>query len=235
MLTPPKKTTELEERSESLERARDQRTRIALLPHLSCVDLAKMLLGMTLCRDVAGKVLSGVIVETEAYLGPEDRACHSSGGRRSSRNEALYMKEGTCYVYIVYGIHHCFNISSREPGAGVLVRALQPLCGLDLMRLHRESPKTAKRRALHRPEDIANGPAKLCVALRISKTEIDREDLLSSTKIWLEEGREVSEAEVGVSKRIGLRNAGEWGELPLRFYIKDTVYLSCRRKRGGSS
>lgn len=190
---------------------------------LPCVELARRLLGKIICRKIAGQVLKGMIVETEAYLGPHDKACHTYGGRRTTRNEAMYMKAGTCYVYIVYGMHQCFNISSIEEGAAVLVRAIEPLDGVELMRRHRKrTDKSVK--------DIANGPSKLCVAMGIAKHDINKEDIVISSKIWLEEGRMVEDREIATSKRIGLRNAGSWGEKQLRFYIRDSEFVSCRKK-----
>ena len=94
------------------------------------VNLAKELLGKLLYRVLDdGQVLCGRIVETEGYLGEVDKACHAYGGKRTSRTEPMYMAPGTAYVYIIYGMYHCLNISSQEPGACVLIRALEPLQG----------------------------------------------------------------------------------------------------------
>lgn len=94
------------------------------------VNLAKMLLGKLLYRILDdGEVLCGRIVETEGYLGEVDKACHAYGGKRTARSEPMYMAPGTAYVYIIYGMYHCLNISSQEPGACVLIRALEPLQG----------------------------------------------------------------------------------------------------------
>ena len=93
-------------------------------------DLAKQLLGKLLYRVLDnGEVLCGRIVETEGYLGEVDKACHAFGGKRTARSEPMYMAPGTAYVYIIYGMYHCLNISSQEPGACVLIRALEPLQG----------------------------------------------------------------------------------------------------------
>ena len=93
-------------------------------------DLAKQLLGKLLYRVLGnGEVLCGRIVETEGYLGEVDKACHAFGGKRTARSEPMYMAPGTAYVYIIYGMYHCLNISSQEPGACVLIRALEPLQG----------------------------------------------------------------------------------------------------------
>ena len=94
------------------------------------VNLAKQLLGKLLYRILDdGEVMCGRIVETEGYLGEVDKACHAYGGKRTARSEPMYMAPGTAYVYIIYGMYHCLNISSQEPGACVLIRALEPLQG----------------------------------------------------------------------------------------------------------
>ena len=105
----------------------------------------------------------GRIVETEAYLGGDDKASHSYNGRRTDRNEAMYMKPGTCYVYSIYGVHCCVNISSLGEGAAVLVRALEPTAGEGLMKKRRKSAKKSRDQAL------CNGPSKLCQALDITR------------------------------------------------------------------
>lgn len=206
---------------------------------MDCVDLAKKLLGQVVCRRTQQGILKGMVVETEAYVGPHDKACHSYGGRHTARNEAMYMKPGTCYVYTIYGMYQCFNISSREDGAGVLIRALEPLQNIDLMRRHRSGYRdryrrnakiSAKAEQKMRDTAVANGPSKLCIAMAITKSEINKEDILASSKIWLEGGRDVGEAEIAKSKRVGINNAGIWGEKLLRFYIKSSPFVSNARR-----
>lgn len=192
----------------------------------SCVCLAKALLGKALCRKVSEGVMKGVIVETEAYIGPHDRAAHSFGGKRTLRNEAMYMGMGTCYVYIIYGTHHCFNISSSEEGAAVLIRAIEPFEGIDLMLRHRE----VKGHKITKMRDIANGPSKLCKAMAIS-CDMNKMDLMNNDKIWLERRREVKENEIIATKRIGIRSAGEWEDMHLRFYIEDSLFVSFKKKQ----
>uniref|UniRef100_A0A1B6HVL7 DNA-3-methyladenine glycosylase n=1 Tax=Homalodisca liturata TaxID=320908 RepID=A0A1B6HVL7_9HEMI len=190
-----------------------------------CMELAKMLLGKVLCRRTGERVLRGMIVGTEAYLGPHDMASHSYGGRRTARNEAMYMRAGTCYVYLIYGMHHCLNISSVEEGAAVLVRALEPLNGAEWMQVGRG----------RRMREIANGPSKLCAAMGITRAEIDKEDIITSDKIWLEDGREVEMSEIETGKRVGLGKAGVWREAQLRFYIAGSEFVSRREARHAQS
>lgn len=102
--------------------------------NIPCYELANTLLGKVLVRKFEGNIVKGRIVETECYLGGEDKASHSYNGRQTPRNEPMFMPPGTSYVYMTYGMYHCFNISAAEPGAAVLIRALEPLEGLDFMR-----------------------------------------------------------------------------------------------------
>lgn len=108
------------------------------LYNVPCNDLANYLLGKILVRDFNDCILKGRIVETECYLGGEDKASHSYNGKQTPRNEPMFMPPGTSYVYMTYGMYYCFNISAAEPGAAVLIRALEPLEGLDCMRNLRE-------------------------------------------------------------------------------------------------
>ncbi|XP_063072508.1 DNA-3-methyladenine glycosylase [Engraulis encrasicolus] len=150
-----------------------------------CVSLAKALLGKVLVRVCSdGQELRGRVVETEAYLGGEDKASHSAGGKRTQRNTAMFMKPGTIYVYPIYGIYLCMNISSQGEGAAVLLRALEPLEGHAAM--HRL--RGARRREGSRPlkdKELCNGPSKLCQALDIPRA-FDRRDLADDPEVWLE-------------------------------------------------
>ena len=182
-----------------------------------CEDLARDLLGCVLVRVCEGEECRGKVVETEAYLGGEDRAAHSYNGHRTKRNEAMYMDPGTVYVYSIYGMHCCLNISSRGDGAAVLLRALEPVGGLERMK--------RRRKAAKKERDLCNGPAKLCQAMGIDKS-CDKENLASSQELWMECGRrEVGEVVSG--KRIGVEYAGEeWSSKPLRFYLQDNPCVS---------
>lgn len=102
--------------------------------NVPCYDLANDLLGKLLVRKFEGNTLKGRIVETECYLGGQDKASHSYNGRQTPRNQPMFMSPGTSYVYMTYGMYHCFNISAAEPGAAVLIRAIEPLDGLACMR-----------------------------------------------------------------------------------------------------
>lgn len=189
-----------------------------------CKELAIALLGTLLVRKVDGQLLSGKIVETEAYLGAIDRAAHSYEGKRTSRNEAMFMKPGTCYVYSIYGVHHCVNISSLGDGAAVLIRALEPVCGVEKMREFRGNFAGDENQ-------LCKGPGNLCKALNITK-ELNKQDMNTSNELWVESCDTVlSEQQVSSSSRIGVDYAGlEWSTKPLRFYITNSLAVSKHKK-----
>ncbi|CAM4344224.1 unnamed protein product [Leuciscus chuanchicus] len=190
--------------------------------HQSCVDLAKAFLGKVLVRKLTdGTELRARVVETEAYLGGEDKASHSAGGKRTERNTAMFMKPGTIYVYPIYGIYLCMNISSQGEGAAVLLRSLEPLSGHDVMRGLRAAKRKAGAKTL-KDKELCNGPSKLCQALDVQRC-FDRRDLATDTEVWLEKDPEretVPAGEVVSAHRIGVESHGEWATKPLRFYLR---------------
>lgn len=191
-----------------------------------CISLAKGLLGKIFVRRLAdGTELRGRIVETEAYLGGEDKASHSFGGKQTGRNVAMFMEPGTLYVYQIYGIYFCMNISSQGQGAAVLLRALEPLQGQDKMRELRDLRRKETGKAL-KEHELCNGPSKLCQALDIDKS-FDKRDLASDPEAWMEHGPEAgSETAVVSSARIGVNYGEEWAKKPLRFYIQGNKCVS---------
>ena len=182
---------------------------------------------LTVARELLGKVLvvsasdgsktSGIIVETEAYRGPQDRASHAYGGRRTKRTETMYGIGGTAYVYFVYGMYNQFNVVTNvnDIPHAVLVRALEPLDGIELMR---------KRRPGQSDRNLTSGPGKLCIALGIDRAH-DRADLLGND-IWIEEGRGVPRSSIASGPRIGIDYAEEWIARPWRFWIKNNPFVS---------
>ena len=172
-----------------------------------CAEAARQLLGAVLSSTVSGRNASGVIVEAEAYLGPHDPASHARASvGRTARNSAMFGERGTLYVYLSHGIHHCANVVTGEAGdpAAVLIRALEPLDGLDAM--------TARRR---RDKDLCNGPGRLAQALGITLRHNGHP--LDRPPIRLLAGRCFPDSQVGTSARIGVSQAAEW---PLRFFVK---------------
>jgi DNA-3-methyladenine glycosylase len=174
--------------------------------------LALALLGCVVVRDSDEGITAGRIVETEAYL-PGDPACHAYSGK-SLRNATLFGPPHRAYVYQIYGTSYCFNLSSERDGqgAGVLVRALEPIEGIALMR---------ERRAGGTTRDLCRGPGRLCRALAIDRS-MDGIDLLTHGQLWLAEGGEPS-MRVCSSRRIGVTRAAE---RKLRFYVAGNPYVS---------
>lgn len=176
--------------------------------------VARELLGTILeCRTEQG-LASGIIVETEAYIGEEDPACHAAVGR-TRRTEPLYGRPGLSYVYFIYGVHWCFNAVTRSEGlpSAVLVRALQPLGGIELMK-ERRGPKINE-------VNLANGPGKLCAALGIDGSMNSLS--LQRGALVIREGESVSPSQIVTTTRIGITRAAEW---PLRYYIAGNEYVS---------
>lgn len=182
---------------------------------------------LTVARDLLGKLLvvpspdgqrvSGMIVEVEAYRGPEDRASHAYGGRRTKRTETMYQQGGIAYVYFVYGMYYQFNVVSNVADVphAILVRALEPVEGIELMR---------ERRHLHPDHNLTNGPGKLCLAMGIDR-ELDKADLLGD-RVWLEQFRNVRPSQIARGPRVGIDYAEEWIEKPWRFWIRNSSYVS---------
>jgi len=178
--------------------------------------VARDLLGCRLVRTLDNaEVLSGFIVETEAYMGPEDQASHASGGRRTPRNESMWAMPGTAYVYFTYGMHFCFNVSClrQDHPAAVLIRAIVPEQGIETMRAHRS--KKPRKHAL-KDKNICNGPGKLCEALAIDRT-FDAIDLLQSSHLAIEQGFAVPDRLVDRTPRIGMGKVTIWKDKPLRW------------------
>ncbi|XP_034526637.1 DNA-3-methyladenine glycosylase [Ailuropoda melanoleuca] len=191
------------------------------------VPLARAFLGQVLVRRLDdGTELRGRVVETEAYLGPEDEAAHSRGGRQTPRNRGMFMKPGTLYVYIIYGMYFCMNVSSRGDGACVLLRALEPLGGLETMRQLRSTLRKGTAGRALKDRELCSGPSKLCQALAIDKS-FDQRDLAKDKAVWLERSPPgSSEPAVVAAARVGIGHAGEWAQKPLRFYVRDSPWVS---------
>lgn len=189
-------------------------------------ELAPRLLGCTLVRITkSGARLAGRIVETEAYIGVKDKAAHSFGGRRTDRNESMYGPPGACYVYFTYGMHHCVNVVCGAVGepVAVLLRAVEPIEGLDIMLRNRASER---RQSPIRVSDLCSGPGKLCQAFEIDRA-LNGANLCRDERIYIEPRREpVSNAEVVRSPRIGVAYAGEWASRPLRFHVANSPHVS---------
>jgi DNA-3-methyladenine glycosylase len=176
--------------------------------------VARAMLGTVLEHDTDDGIASGIIVETEAYIGEHDLACHAAVGR-TARTEKLYGPPGLAYVYFIYGMYWCFNAVTRAEGlpSAVLVRALEPLDGIDLM--HKRRPR------IKSDVELTNGPGKLCTALGITGTSNGK--VLQRRPLVIREGEEVPDDDVDVTARIGITKSADW---PLRFIVRGNRYVS---------
>jgi len=185
------------------------------------IIVANELLGKILVHESKEGKTAGKIVETEAYLGPEDRAAHSSEGRRTTRNEVMYEQKGHAYVYFIYGLYYCFNVTAGNvPGKpeAVLIRALEPVAGEEIM---------ARRRGRRvKASNLTNGPSKLCMAMDISKT-LNRTDL-TAPPLFIEDASVVPENNIVDTTRIGVDYSGEWKNKHWRFYIRNNKFVSIK-------
>lgn len=189
------------------------------------LTVARRLLGMVLVHEQCDGLTAGRIVEVEAYRGPRDRAAHSYGGRRTARNEVMYGPAGHAYVYFVYGMHYCFNVVSAgidEPEA-VLIRALEPLSGLDLMRERRDATSRLGEARL------ASGPGNLCRAMGIDR-QLNGADLLTGL-LHLEPGRRLPMARVAAAPRVGIDYAGTDARRLWRLYDRSSAAVSVKPRR----
>ncbi|MDD5362553.1 MAG: DNA-3-methyladenine glycosylase [Ignavibacteria bacterium] len=178
------------------------------------LTVSKKLLGKYLVRKFRNIYLAGKIVETEAYLGDTDPACHAFG-RITPRNQTLYEEGGIAYVYFIYGNYYCFNVVTEKKGIGaaVLIRALEPVSGISIMKLNRNKIKN--------DADLTNGPAKLCLSLNIDK-KFNGADL-TGKEIFIAGGVNKEKTTAVVTKRIGIVKGAD---LPYRFFIKGNPYIT---------
>ena len=193
--------------------------------------LAKDLLGKVLVREVDGKIIKSRIVETEAYIGNGDKACHAYNGRRTKRTEVLYSEGGIAYIYLIYGMYNCLNVVTgiKEEAEAVLIRALEPLNEFDYIsnkRFNKDFDNLTKAQKLA----LTNGPGKLCKALLIDR-ELNAIKLYEKGKLYLiDDG--FKDFNVVETKRIGIDYAEEAIHFPWRFYIEGNKYVS---KKGAVS
>jgi len=189
----------------------------------STLRVAKELLGNYLIVKIGRKKLTGKIVETEAYVGPNDKASHAylpprlrkfpGEGKITCRNKTEYLEGGHIYIYLCYGMYWQFNITTAKEGKPecVLIRALEP------------SIKQKKQDA--NTQKLANGPGKLCRWMRLDKS-FDGEDLTKSKRIWVAQELKIKRGQIAAAKRIGIDYAKEWAKKPWRFYIKNNPFIS---------
>lgn len=181
--------------------------------------IARELLGKCLVTKVNGRITSGKIVETEAYIAPQDKASHAYGNRRTSRTEVFYGRGGISYVYLCYGMHHLFNVVTNKENIphAILVRAVEPLEGLRVM--------SARRNKDTSDYSLTSGPGALSKAMGIDLRH-NGIDLLQD-EIWIEDiNIRYANCQIVKSPRVGIAYAEEWAEKPLRFRVKDNPWTS---------
>lgn len=186
--------------------------------------VARKLLGKILVHNINGNILKGKIVETEAYMGVTDKGAHSYGGRRTKRVEIMYGPPGRAYIYFIYGMYYCLNAVTQKEGIpeAVLIRALEPLEGHDIMALNRFN-KEYKNLTSTQITNLTNGPGKLCMAMGIDKKL--NGSMLSGDTLYIEEGNN-DKFDIIKTKRIGIDYAEEAKDFLLRFYIKGSPFIS---------
>lgn len=182
------------------------------------LELAKALLGCLLVKKTSEGIAAGYIVETEAYIGPYDRAAHSYNNRRTARTEIMFHRSGLVYTYLMH-THCLFNVGSggKEKPEAVLIRALEPLYGIELMKNWRSMEDLAK---------LTNGPGKLTKSLGITKEDYGH--LLTIPPLYIAKG--FCPESISVGKRIGIDNSGEAKDYPWRFWVTNNKYVSRHRQ-----
>jgi DNA-3-methyladenine glycosylase len=184
-------------------------------------EIAQRLLGKYLCRKTETGLYAGKIVETEAYVGEKDLACHSARGK-TARTEAMFGPAGHAYIYLIYGMYYCLNIVTQKAGVpeAVLIRSLEPLI-IEGKKIEPQQEYYQKKKI----EKILNGPGKLCREFQIGK-ELNGMNLCKKNGIWIENGEDIPKKMIISAKRIGVDYAQQWKDKKLRFYIRDSEFVS---------
>ena len=221
--TPPEIAAAIDQRSEGGAPGRGGRSVKAVLPRSfyvrSALQVAPDLLGCLVVREYEGRKLVGRIVEVEAYLGQEDAASHAYRGP-TPRSQVMFGRAGIAYVYLIYGVHHCLNVVTGPEGEGqaVLIRALEPVIGVEIMRDHRGQQDL---------RNLTNGPGKLCQALGVDRG-LSGHDLTAGSILWLESGR-LSGQTIRTSPRVGVRGDDHALRASWRFFVAGNPFVSPTR------
>ncbi|MBF8982352.1 DNA-3-methyladenine glycosylase [Lutibacter sp. B2] len=182
------------------------------------IKLAKDLLGKILVRKIDDRLIKCKIVETESYIGPEDKGCHAYKNKRTKRTEVMFWEGGHAYIYLIYGMYNCLNIvaNCKDKPEAVLIRGVEPLSEIETLKEKRNIKS-------NKIEDLTNGPGKLCKALEITK-ELNGYDLIHGDELYIVENDE--EFEIVEAKRINIDYAQEYKDKLWRFYIKNNKFVS---------
>lgn len=188
-------------------------------------EVAPDLLGLYLAHEVNGEKLVGKIVEVEAYMGPMDKAAHSYNNLRTPRNEIMYGQAGFAYVYFIYGMYYCVNVVTSKINSpqAVLIRAIEPMVGLDKMAMNRYN-KPYNELTKTQIYNLTSGPGKLCQAMQITTNHNGLNFSKSSLKIYTND--EDKNFEIATSRRVNIDYAEEAKDYLWRFYIKNNPYVS---------
>ena len=191
--------------------------------------VAPELLGKILIRRQGRKLLAGRIVEVEAYLGEDDPASHAFRGA-TDRNRVMFGPPGFAYVYFTYGMHYCANVTCLEEGTAgaVLIRALEPLMGVEEMALNRDLNLSLETKHVRVLRALTSGPARLCEALDITRSRDDGKDLTSPKSDLSIASDHARYSEIACSPRVGITQAADW---PLRFYVVGNPFVTVPAKR----
>jgi DNA-3-methyladenine glycosylase len=183
------------------------------------LEVGPEILGHYLIRKIDDKLVKTMIVEVEAYVGPDDKGAHTYNNRRTARTEPMFSIGGYAYVYLIYGMYNCINIVCQQEGKpeALLIRAVEPLNEIDIL--------TANRNSIKNIHNLSNGPGKLCSALKIDRT-FSGYDLINGKELYLEVNEEKKDFEIVRAKRIGIDYAGEYKDKLWRFYIKNNKFIS---------
>ncbi|WP_405352307.1 DNA-3-methyladenine glycosylase [Nonlabens sp. Asnod3-H03] len=195
---------------------------ISYYQHNDVVELSQDLIGKKIVSNINGELTSGIITETEAYRGYDDKACHAHLGRFTDRAKVMYEPGGVAYVYLCYGIHHLFNIITNTDGNAdaILIRAVEPVEGIDIMLKRRGKKKLDKI--------LTSGPGNFSKAFALDKSFYGAD--LTGDEVWIEKSDllRFRESDIISTTRIGIDYAGEDKNLPWRFYLNTSDYISRR-------
>jgi len=183
------------------------------------VTTAKDLLGKIIVREINGQKIMTKIVDTEAYMGAEDKASHAYNNKKTKRTKTMFEKGGLAYIYLIYGMYHCFNVVTavKDDPHAVLIRAVEPVAGLELIKKNRGIKSS-------NIEDLTNGPGKLSQALKIDKS-LDGCDLVKSNKLYLLD-QENYDFKIEAAPRVNIDYAEEYKDKLWRFYIRGNKFIS---------